>query len=405
MNILIVTQMYPQPSKKIETNTVEYFAKEWVAMGHTVKVFHCPSKFPLIYYHLPQFVYKKLPQNRFFNLPSDDSRSKLHRTEFGIDIYRLPVFKWLPGQALSDRKMAYYSKQIIKTCKEIGFVPDLVAGHFANPSLGIVSRLTKIYSSKSSIVFHHDCTERNIKKYGIKENIRNINAIGARSVIEANDIRNRLELAKTPFVCCSGAPNDAVQNAERVCKKHNYKNGIHFIYVGTLIIRKHVAETIIAFNEFQKSNDGEHILEIIGAGSEEENLKNLVNQLGIIEKVIFTGRVPREEVICKMKEGQVFTLISHGETFGIVYIEAMLQGCLTIASRGEGFDGIIQDGINGFICEAGNSEALAQVYRRIALMSEEERNRIGQAAIDTALHYSEREVAERYLNDILENQR
>ena len=40
-----------------------------------------------------------------------------------------------------------------------------------------------------------------------------------------------------------------------------------------------------------------------------------------------------------------------------------------------------------------------------AQVSEEERNRIGQAAIDTALHYSEREVAERYLNDILENQR
>ena len=51
-----------------------------------------------------------------------------------------------------------------------------------------------------------------------------------------------------------------------------------------------------------------------------------------------------------MKNAQIFTLISDNETFGMVYIEAMLQGCLVIASKGGGFDGIIQDGINGFIC-------------------------------------------------------
>ena len=88
----------------------------------------------------------------------------------------------------------------------------------------------------------------------------------------------------------------------------------------------------------------------------------------------------------------------------MVYIEAMLQGCLVIASRGEGFDGIIIDGVNGFICEPGNEKMLAQIYKRIQKMSIEERNTIGQAAIDTAIHYSEREVAERYLNDILSNQ-
>ena len=38
-------------------------------------------------------------------------------------------------------------------------------------------------------------------------------------------------------------------------------------------------------------------------------------------------------------------------------------------------------------------------------MTTSERNKIGQAAIDTAIHYSEKEVAERYLSDILENQR
>lgn len=78
---------------------------------------------------------------------------------------------------------------------------------------------------------------------------------------------------------------------------------------------------------------------------------------------------------------------------------------MTIASKGEGFDGIIRDGVNGFICEPGDQNALEKTYKRIAEMTEAKRNQIGQAAIDTAIHYSEREVAERYLQDILENQR
>ena len=146
-------------------------------------------------------------------------------------------------------------------------------------------------------------------------------------------------------------------------------------------------------------------LTVVGGGPEEEELKKLAVELKAGEKIIFSGRVSREEVQKKMGEAQVFTLISHGETYGMVYIEAMLQGCLTIASKGEGFDGIIQDGVNGFICPPGDQKALEAVYQRIANMTEAERNRIGQAAIDTAIHYSEREVAERYLQNVMENQR
>ena len=38
-------------------------------------------------------------------------------------------------------------------------------------------------------------------------------------------------------------------------------------------------------------------------------------------------------------------MISSSETFGLVYLEAMAAGCITIASRDEGFDGIIKDGV------------------------------------------------------------
>ena len=58
----------------------------------------------------------------------------------------------------------------------------------------------------------------------------------------------------------------------------------------------------------------------------------------------------REEVIRQMDNHDVFVMISRNETFGLVYLEAMARGCITIASRNEGFDGVIEHGVNGFLC-------------------------------------------------------
>ncbi len=403
MNILVISQMYSQPDDVGDnkpTKTVNYFVKEWVALGHEVIVIHCPSKFPMILYKLPKVVKERFAGRISTMVPPIESRKELVREENGAKIYRLPMLKVMPGQGYSSSVMQKQSKKIAKILEKENFVPDVVIGHFANPSLELVANLAERYKAKSSIVFHHDCSEANIQKYRIKENIARIGAIGARSVVEAHEIQKRLGLKELPFVCCSGAPNDAVEAAQKTCNKQDFCSGIKHIYVGSLIKRKHLDVVIQAFNNVRGKND---TLTVVGGGPEEEVLKAMVEELKV-ENVFFTGRVSREDVLKKMSEAQVFTLISDSETYGMVYIEAMLQGCLTIASKDGGFDGIIKDGINGFICKPGNQAELEGIYKRIAGMTADERNEIGQSAIDTAIHYSEREVAERYLQDILSRQ-
>lgn len=404
MNILIITQMYSQPDDVGDnkpTKTVNYFAKEWVGMGHSVKVMHCPSKFPYLYYLIPSAIKDKFSGRISTMTPPIESRRNLHRDEHGVDVYRFPMLKFYPGQAFSKSAMQRHADRICKVLDEQAFKPDLVVGHFANPSTELVSIVAKKYNAKSSIVFHHDCDAKEVMKYRLKENCAGIGAIGARSITEAKEVQTNLVLKELPFICCSGAPNDAVEAAEKTCVKHAYENGIKYIYVGSLIKRKHLDVVINAFSKVADHNDR---LLVVGGGPEEEYLKSLTKELHLENKVIFTGRVPREQVLKYMKEYHVFTLISDDETYGMVYIEAMLQGCLTIASRKGGFDGIIIDGENGFICEPGNEAELIEIYRRIKRMNVWERNILGQRAIDLAIHYSEREVAERYLNDILERQ-
>lgn len=404
MNILIITQLYPQPDDEGEnkiTRTVEYFAKEWVAMGHVVLVAHCSSRFPFSYYLIPPKMKNKLAQVTGNILPSTQSRKGLQREEFGIKIRRFPMLKLFPGNGYSPKVMAAQAKKISRWMQDKHFTPDLVAGHFANPSAELTAILARQYHAASSLVFHSDCSVVNVKKYRLKENVSQINAVGVRSVIEAGEVKSRLQLEQTPFICYSGVPNDVSQAAKAVCDKHDYADGVHYLVVGSFIRRKYHDVVIRAFLNTSGEKD---TLTIIGGGPENDNLRALAGELDTQGKVRFLGRVSRDQVLEEMGKAHIFTLISATETYGMVYIEAMTQGCLTIASSGGGFDGLIQDGKNGFLCAPGNQQELEDIYRKIAAMSASERNAIGQAAIDTAKHFSEREVAERYLQDVMERQ-
>lgn len=406
MNILLVTQIYPEPddSKGYEaTRTVEYFAREWAEAGHKVVVMHCPSRFPFFYYMMPRFLKNQIGKRTRVLIPTWSSTKPIDREEHGIQIYREPMTKWIPSQAYSKQAMENQCHKIKERLSEIGFKPDLIAGHFSNPSTELVGRLSESCQAMSSIVFHHDCTARTLKKYRIKENIGRINAVGARSVIEAAAVKEMLGLEEQPFICYSGVPNDAVNVSGKSCMKQEFKEEIQFLYVGSLIQKKHVDTVIKAYSELKRDyRNGKISLRLIGSGLEEGALKELAQQLGVSGTVRFMGRLPRKDVLHEMKKAHIFTMVSDDETFGMVYLEAMLQGCIVIASKGGGFDGIIKDGVNGFLCEAGNADMLKQIYERIIRLDTKERNRIGQNAVDTAVQFSEKAVAERYLNDVIE---
>ena len=112
------------------------------------------------------------------------------------------------------------------------------------------------------------------------------------------------------------------------------------------------------------------------------------------------GRINRDELQNRMHASQVFVLISKHETFGLVYLEAMLQGCIVIASKFGGVDGIIRDGKNGFLCEEGNEQELIEIFNRIKGLSKREKQKLSQNAVTTAKHFSEYDVAKRYLKNI-----
>jgi glycosyltransferase involved in cell wall biosynthesis len=138
-------------------------------------------------------------------------------------------------------------------------------------------------------------------------------------------------------------------------------------------------------------------LEILGEGMLKEKIAQKITELKLEGCVTMHGKLSRDEVQRKMINNDVFVMVSKPEAFGLVYVEAMSKGCITIGTIGQGIDGVIKHGENGFLSEARNVEALKDIFIEINRMSYEDKMNLASNAIETASLLTDRKVASDYL--------
>jgi teichuronic acid biosynthesis glycosyltransferase TuaC len=124
--------------------------------------------------------------------------------------------------------------------------------------------------------------------------------------------------------------------------------------------------------------------EIIGDGPERNRLNRLATDFNIAGKVRFLGRQSRKQVAEAMRRCVLFALPSRYEGLGCVYLEAMSTEKPVIACRGQGIDGIIRHGSNGWLISPGNLQELVAALSAL-LQNRQLRRQIGEAARRTVL--------------------
>ena len=201
---------------------------------------------------------------------------------------------------------------------------------------------------------------------------------------------------KNYFMCYSGIPAHFLHRKE-TCNITSPIN--RFIYVGSFIRRKF--PEIVLQGILQSSVADNFLLDYVGDGANLNIIEKIITEKHLENKVKIHGFVNREEVPNYIEKAQCFIMISEEETFGLVYLEAMSMGCITIASRNEGMEGIIEDGVNGFLCKAGDEKELAVIIDRINQMSNDELHTISQNASQTAMRLTDENVAADYINHII----
>lgn len=397
-NILLLTTIYPAPDLKNRTSVIHFFTKEWVKSGLGVKVIYFNVIYPRIFYFIAKLFREKIASVTGAIVDTSRANKNLQYSMDGVTIHRIPLFKLIPQGRFSEKILKAQPNRVFKINTESNFIPDIIIGHFSNPQIFLVCELKKIYPQAKTCIVMHDAGA-NIKKIYKSNYIKLINSIdiwGFRSKPFKESFEAEYGKRTKTFMCYSGIPKEfIIQNTQKHFSDRLYK----FVYVGDFIKLKNIIPLIKGL--YKAYPDKMFELSLIGSGYEEANIISLINTLELKKNIKFLGRLNRNDVMTQLQDADCFIMISAPEAFGLVYLEAMANGCITIGSRNEGIDGVIKHEVNGFLCEAGNDRELAEVIHQINRLAPEDRLKISKNAMATAKEMTDTKVAEDYITSLI----
>ena len=393
-NILLITSLYPAEDIKIKNNTAvcHYFAKEWVKMGYNVRVINLYNEYPAYYYPVLK-VAKNIFADRFGIAILDKRLTGEHEYEMdGIKVTRLSVYKAKPHGDFSESVIKKAAERIKEIVESENFIPDFILGHFILPCIRVIADLKDKYPQAVTTTALHGKIYK--KALSVESCLSKIDFIGYRSYPIKNSFESHYGV-KPYFMCMSGVPSEYI-----VEKVKSFDKGVHnFIYEGGFMRRKYPFSLIPAIAKNYPNKD--FTVTYVGDGNGNKDVKKKAESYNVSENVVFTGRIPRSDINAQYDASDVFIMISERETFGLVWLEAMARGCITIASRDEGMDGVIIDGENGFLCNAGDEIELEAIIARIKRMDKSALQLMSRKAIETAKKMTDRKMAEEYINGII----
>lgn len=212
------------------------------------------------------------------------------------------------------------------------YVYYITKGYFDAPSKKIVEYLTKFVCDKTVtelIVPTKKTYDLFKQKYGVERPVHIIP-----TGIEVNRFfreNNNQEETKELKKKCGISDKDFV-----------------IMFVGRLAAEKDVSFLIENHVGLVKKYPNCKLL-IIGDGPDAEGFKKQAEKLKISDKVIFTGKIPWEDIHKYYQIPDVFTTASHTETQGLTLIEAMAASVPVVALDDESFRDVVIPDLNGYL--------------------------------------------------------
>ena len=141
-----------------------------------------------------------------------------------------------------------------------------------------------------------------------------------------------------------------ITHEERQNKRHELgisDDQLVLINLGRLGNEKNLSELMEFFAKAQKNNKNLVFL-IVEDGPAKEELERQSKELGVADKVIFTGMVKPTEVQMYYQLGDVFVSASTSETQGLTYVEAAANGLPLLCRQDLCLKDVLAEGENGF---------------------------------------------------------
>lgn len=143
------------------------------------------------------------------------------------------------------------------------------------------------------------------------------------------------------------------------------EGGTHIVGVGNLWRTKGYDFLLRALVQVKLQGVVDWSCTIVGEGPERTALETLARELGIADRVRFTGALPHADALRVIASADIFALPSWQESFGVVYLEAMAFGKPVIGCKGQGAQDIVVDGETGLLVEPKDVASLAQALLKL----------------------------------------
>lgn len=203
---------------------------------------------------------------------------------------------------------------------------------FWNESSGVSKKLITMILNRSDIIL--------VQSDGIKDFVEGISKTPVAAIYNGTDINFYDKNLKSNYTC----PKEA-----------------KVLFIGGLSKNKGVFDIL---NAAQILRDTDIPFTFIGSGPVNEFL-NHAKELGVLNKVHFTGRISEEEKVDLLKQSQIFVLPSYAEGQPVAILEAMAVGLPIISTTVGSIPEIVINEENGFLLEPGNVELLAKRIKEL----------------------------------------
>jgi glycosyltransferase involved in cell wall biosynthesis len=247
------------------------------------------------------------------------------------------------------------------------YKPDIVHAHYAS-SYGLLGALSmfhpfilSVYGSDVYSFPHKNLIAKKILQYNFSKADRLLST----SKIMAEEIKKYTlkHIYITPF----GIDLNIFYPVETKEKLFNKED----IVVGTIKTMENkygIQYLIKAFKKVkEKYPDIPLKLLLVGKGTEEDNLKKMVSDLGISDVTKFTGFISPADVSIYHNMLDISVFVSREESFGVSVLEASACEKPVIVSNVGGLLEVAEDNVTGIIVEKENVEQTSDAIEKLVL--------------------------------------
>ncbi len=286
-----------------------------------------------------------------------------------VSVSEYPLFHYQPYElALSSKLVNMVKKYGIQLLHVHYAIPHAYAGYMAKQMLaeeGIyIPMVTTLHGTDITLVGNHP-----VYKPAVTFSINKSDVVTSVSESLKQDTLDMFDIHKDIQV----VPNFIDISKRRELAKSKQRQWIAaddekiITHISNFRKVKRTQDVIKIFFKIQLELKAKLLL--VGEGPEMEENRELVNTLGISDKVLFLGASHEVNKILSLSD--LFLLPSAAESFGLAALEAMVNETPVISTHVGGLPEVNINGVSGFLSDVGDVDEMAE--KALYILQDEER--------------------------------